>query len=225
MLAMALAIAMAGGAGAQAPSASGTPAPIAQQTVSGQKVWLPRGWKVTARRSGDDQTILAHGGNAGPGAPVLGMITVAKPAGAPLRTWSNSIVRQLLEGQATETRVIEETELPNGLLQLHRIDGTATVGNIATFAYIDPSRRGALVFLFFAAREDEFIAWNGAVLPLVAFGGIRAKAIDQLRPGPSARRNESGPQGTIAEMNRLVRQQAVLKARGGWCVRGEAGCS
>ncbi|HWT15047.1 MAG TPA: hypothetical protein VN581_04620 [Patescibacteria group bacterium] len=212
-----------------------------QVEIAGAPMQLPKGWT----RQQDDYGLILSESNDDD-SPVLALIGVQGQPGqymAP-RQVADTVLAQLdLPTQGIVATLIEERDQNGALYRLHQLQEWHKPGYLASYTYTDV-RSGAIVHLFFSALEQRFIELGGPMLPLIAFAGMPAAALDQLQRDVQARAampvsgNGDGNAAAraadeaaayalasrISAISHETHMKILYNMDSGWCYRGESDC-
>lgn len=184
---------------------------------------VPNGWTLTS----DEYSIQLLANPNDDDAPILGMVAAAISAN--LNPTPRQLSQQVLAGiqkesQSLTIQLVDERESPQALYQLHQLAENGEIGYLSSFSFFDRSS-GTIIYVFFAALEEEFASLGGPALPLVAFGGMAPSSVRTMQQ--QARASVPIPTdiaSQISAMSHETTMKILYNMDSGWCYQGESGC-
>lgn len=193
------------------------------QSIQGVNVQVPKGWISKS----DEYSIQLLADPNNEDAPFMGMMAATISAGVsvtPRQLAEQMIIGIQQESQDIAIQLVGERESPQALYQLHQIVENEEVAYLSSFSFFDRSS-GAIVYIFFAALEEEFASLGGPALPLVAFGGMAPSSVQTIQQ--QAQTSVSIPTdlaSQISAMSHETTMKILYNMDSGWCYQGESGC-
>ncbi len=199
---------------------------------SGGTFMLPQGWQVTE----DEFSVIAYENPNDPDAAILGIFAFIQPGGTTL-TPQQVAVGMLdaleLEANGISAQGVYETMQNGALYQLHQLYDGSNVGYLSSYSYTDGAS-GAIYYLLFSALESSFVDLGGPALPLVAFTGLDASALNYDTNVQVPATQEFNNIEVTAENYEMLSQisammhdttmKTLYNFDTGWCYAGEPGC-
>ncbi|MCA9835876.1 MAG: hypothetical protein KC422_03140 [Trueperaceae bacterium] len=138
--------------------------------VAGLTFKLPANWQVQS----DDYSVIAYENPNDEDAALLGLFAFVSQGGT--NTSAEQVADSMLESfdltsQGFYSQLMDENTQQGALYRLYQLYDAENVGYLSTYTYVD-AQSGAIYYLFYSALQDNFVAYGGPALPLVAFVGM-----------------------------------------------------